>query len=69
VSDRLQNLGGRLLILCWLIAIIGGFFVSAVMSINALRSDTMPSALVFAVIAVGCAVLCYRTYASRDELR
>jgi ABC-type Fe3+-siderophore transport system permease subunit len=69
VSDRLRNFGGRFLISCWLIAIIGGFFVSVVMSINAFRNNAMPNALVFAAIAIGCGALCYRTYVSRDELR
>jgi len=42
---------------------------SAVMSIMAFRNDAMTSGLVFGAIAIGCAMLCYRTYVSRDELR
>jgi len=69
MSDRPRNLGARLLISCWLIAIVAGFFVSVVMSIMAFRNDVMTSGVVFGAIAIGCAMLCYRTYASRDELR
>jgi hypothetical protein len=69
MSERMRNLGAQLLILCWLIAIVGGFFVSVVMSITAFRNGVMPSGLVFGAIAIGCAVLCHRTYVSRDDLR
>ena len=69
MSDRSRNLGARLLISCWLIVIVGGFFASLVMSILAFKNDTMTSGLVFGAIAIGCALLCYRTYVSRDELR
>jgi hypothetical protein len=69
MSDRPRNLGARLLISCWLIAIVVGFFISVVLSITAFRNDAMPSGLVFGAIAIGCALLCYRTYVSRDELR
>jgi hypothetical protein len=69
MSDRQRNLGARLLISCWLIAIAVGFFMSVVLSITAFRNAAMSSGLVFGAIAIGCAVLCYRTYVSRDELR
>jgi hypothetical protein len=69
MSDRPRNLGARLLISCWLIAIVAGFFVSVVMCIMAFRNDAMTSGLVFGAIAIGCAILCYRTYGSREELR
>jgi hypothetical protein len=69
MSERMRNLGAQLLILCWLIAIVGGFFVSVVMSITAFRNGVMTSGLVFGAIAIGCAVLCHRTYVSRDDLR
>ena len=58
-----------MLISIWLIAIVSGFFVSVVMSIMAFRNDAMTSGLVFGAIAIGCALLCYRTFVSRDELR
>ena len=69
MNDRPQNLGARLLIFFWLIVIVGGFFVGIVMSIIAFKNDSMASGLVFGAIAIGCAMLCYRTYVSRDELR
>jgi CHASE2 domain-containing sensor protein len=69
MSDRSRNLGARVLISIWLIAIVSGFFVSVVMSIMAFRNDAMTSGLVFGAIAIGCALLCYRTFVSRDELR
>jgi hypothetical protein len=69
MSDRPRNLGARLLISFWLIAIVAGFFVSIVMSIMAFRNDATTSGVVLGAIAIGCAMLCYRTYASRDELR
>jgi hypothetical protein len=69
MSDRTRNLGARLLISCWLIAIVGGFFVSAFMSIMAFRNDAMTNGMVLGAIAIGCAVLCHRTYVSRDDLR
>jgi uncharacterized membrane protein YczE len=68
MSDRSRKLGARLLILCWLIVIVAGFFVGIVMSIIAFKNDSMASGLVFGAIAIGCAILCYRTYISRDEL-
>jgi CHASE2 domain-containing sensor protein len=52
-----------------LIAIVSGFFVSVVTGIMAFRNDAMTSGLVFGAIAIGCALLCYRTFVSRDELR
>ncbi len=69
MNNQQRNLGARILILCWLIAIVGGFFTSLVMSILAFRDGTTTSGMVFAAIAIGCAALCYRTYVSRDELR
>jgi len=69
MSDRSRNLGARVLISIWLIATVSGFFVSVVMSIMAFRNDAMTSGLVFGAIAIGCALLCYRTFVSRDELR
>ena len=49
MSDRSSGIGARLLILCWLIAIIGGFFASLVMSLLAFRDGTMMSAIVLAL--------------------
>ena len=69
MSDRSSGIEARLLILCWLIAIIGGFFASLVMSLLAFRDGTMMSAIVLGAISIGCAALCYRTYVSRDDLR
>jgi len=69
MSNRPRNLGARLLISCWLIAIVVGFFVSVLMSIIAFSNDSMTSGLVLGAIAIGCAILCYRTYVWRDELR
>jgi len=69
MSDRSKNIGARLLILCWVIAIVGGFFASLVMSIQAFRDGNTTSGMVLGAIAFGCAVLCYRTYAARDQLR
>jgi hypothetical protein len=68
MSDRPRSLGARLLILCWLIAIVVGFFASLVMSIMAFRNDTTTRGLTFGAIAIGCALLCYRTYAARNDL-
>jgi hypothetical protein len=68
MSGRPRSLGARLLILCWLIAIVVGFFASLVMSIMAFRNDTTTSGVTFGAIAIGCALLCYRTYAARDDL-
>jgi hypothetical protein len=69
MNDRSSNIGARLLILCWLIAIVGGFAASLVMSILAFRDGATMSGIVLGAIAIGCAELCHRTYASRDELR
>ena len=67
MGDRSSGIGARLLILCWLVAIIGGFF-SLVLSILAFRDGTTMSGIVLGAIAIGCAALCYRTYVSRDDL-
>jgi hypothetical protein len=67
MSDRPRSLAARLLILCWVIAIVVGFFASLVMSIMAFRNDAA-SGLVLGAIAIGCAVLCHRTYAAREDL-
>jgi hypothetical protein len=69
MSERMRNLGAQLLIIVWLIAIVGGFFVSLVKSIMAFRNDATTSGLILGAIAIGCAVLCHRTYVSRDDLR
>ena len=69
MTDRLRNLGARVLISCWVIVIIVGFLASLDVSFLAFRHGTMTSGLVFGAIALGCAVLCYRTFASRDLLR
>jgi hypothetical protein len=68
MSNRPGSLGARLLILGWLIVIVVGFFTSLVMSIMAFRNGTTTSGVTLGAIAVGCAVLCYRTYAARDDL-
>jgi hypothetical protein len=68
MSDRGRSLIARLIILCWMIAIVVGFFASLVMSIMAFRNDTPTSGVTLGGIAIGCAVLCYRTYAAREDL-
>ena len=68
MSNRPGSLGARLLILGWLIVIVVGFFTSLVMSIMAFRNGTTTSGVTLGAIAVGCAVLCYRTYAARNDL-
>ena len=68
-DEEMSDIGARLLILCWLIAIIGGLFASLVMSLLAFRDGTTMSGIVLGAIAIGCAALCYRTYVSRDDLR
>jgi len=67
MSDRGRGLVARLLILCWIIAIVAGFFASLVMSIMAFRNDTPTSGVTLGGIAIGCAILCYRTYAARED--
>ena len=67
--DSSRNIGARLLILCWVIAIVGGFFAGLVMSIQAFRDGNTTSGMTLGAIAIGCAVLCYRTYVARDQLR
>jgi hypothetical protein len=47
MSDRSRNIGARLLILCWVIAIVGGFFASLVMSIQAFRDGNTTSGMVY----------------------
>jgi hypothetical protein len=68
MSNRSRSPGARLLILCWVIAIVFGFFASLVMSIMAFRNDTTTSGVTFGAIAIGCALLCYRTYVAREDL-
>ena len=68
MSNRPGSLGARLLILGWLIVIVVGFFISLVMSIMAFRNGTTTSGVTLGAIAIGCAVLCYRAYAARDDL-
>jgi hypothetical protein len=69
MSERSREVGARLLILCWVIVIFGGCLASLVMSIQAFRDGNTTSGSVLGAIAIGCAVLCYRTYVSRDQLR
>jgi hypothetical protein len=69
MNDRRRTLGARVLISCWLLAIVGGFFASLVKSIQAFRDGNTTSGMVLGAIAIGCAVLCYRTYVARDQLR
>jgi len=69
MNDRRRTLGARVLISCWLVAIVGGFFASLVLSIQAFREGSTTSGMVLGAIAIGCAVLCYRTYVARDQLR
>ena len=64
MSNRTRSLGARLLILSWLIVIVVGFFTSLVMSLVALDGERVT----LGAIAIGCALLCYRTYAARDDL-
>ena len=61
MSDRSRSIGARLLILCRVIAIVGGFFASLVISIQAFGDGNTTSGIVLGAIAIGCAVLCYRT--------
>ena len=69
MSDRPRRVGARVLISCWVIAIVVGFLASLDMSVLAFRQGTMTSAFVFGAIAVGCAGIGYRTYAAREMLR
>jgi hypothetical protein len=69
MNDRRRTLGARILISCWLLAIVGGFFASLVLSIQAFRDGNTTSGMVLGAIAIGCALLCYRTYVARDQLR
>jgi hypothetical protein len=68
MSDQ-RKLGALLLISFWLIVIVGGFFASAAMSFTAFTHAETTNGLVYGAIAIGCAILCYRTYRSRDDLR
>ena len=68
MSDTPRSLAARLLILCWVITIVVGFFASLVLSIRAFRDDATTSGLVLGAIAIGCAVLCHRTYVAREDL-
>jgi hypothetical protein len=69
MNDRRRTLGARILISCWLLAIVGGFLASLVLSIQAFRDGNTTSGMVLGAIAFGCALLCYRTYVARDQLR
>lgn len=69
MNDRRRTLGARILISCWLLAIVGGLFASLVLSIQAFRDGNTTSGMVLGAIAIGCALLCYRTYVARDQLR
>jgi hypothetical protein len=69
MSNPPRYLGARVLLSCWVIAIIVGFLASLDMAFLAFRHGTMTSALVFSAIAIGCAGLGYRTYAAREMLR
>ena len=69
MNDRRRTLGARILISCWLLAIVGGFFASLVLSIQAFRDGNTTSGMVLGANAIGCALLCYRTYVARDQLR
>jgi ABC-type enterobactin transport system permease subunit len=52
-----------------LLAIVGGFYASLVLSIQAFRDGNTTSGMVLGAIAIGCALLCYQTYVARDQLR
>jgi hypothetical protein len=54
--------------LSWVIAIVVGFFASLVMSVMAFQNDAPTSGVTLGGIAIGCAILCYRTYAARENL-
>jgi hypothetical protein len=68
VSDRPRSLGAVILLAWWLVVIVGGFIGNLYMAIVALQNDSVIGAALFGVFTIGCAVLCYRSYASRDEL-
>ena len=69
MNDRRRTFGAWFLISCWLLAIVGGFFASLVLSIQAFRDGNTTSGMVLGAIAIGCALLCYLTYVARDQLR
>ena len=69
MNDRSRKIGARLLVLCWVIAIVGGFVASLILSVQAFRDANTTSGMVLGAIAIGCAILCYRTYVARDQLR
>ena len=67
MSDRSGNIGARLLILCWVIAIVGGFFVSLVMSVQAFRDGNTTSGIVLG--GLRSAVLYFAIgHIARDQL-
>ena len=69
MNDRSRKIRARLLVLCWVIAIVGGFVASLTLCVQAFRDANTTSGMVLGAIAIGCAVLCYRTYVARDQLR
>jgi hypothetical protein len=69
MSDRSRNIGAAPAHPVLGDLFVGGFFASLVMSIQAFRDANSTSGMVLGAIAIGCAVLCYRTYVARDQLR
>jgi hypothetical protein len=67
MTKRPIPLGAKFLVGWWLIVIIGGLFGNSWMAVQAFKADAVVGGLVFCVLGIGCAVLCYRTYSSWDE--
>jgi ABC-type enterobactin transport system permease subunit len=68
MSDERRSLAAKALVSCWVIAIVAGFFASLFMSVMAFQNDTPTSGVTLGGIAIGCAILCYRTFAARENL-
>jgi hypothetical protein len=69
MTEGPNKIVSRLLIVVWVIAIVGGFIASLVLSIQAFSEGATTSGFVLGAIAIGCAALCHRTYVARDQLR
>jgi hypothetical protein len=64
---RRMPFGARLLVGWWLVVIVCGLLFNFWLALIAFRSGMLAGGVLFSALGVGCAVLCYRTYASWDE--
>lgn len=69
MTQRKMSLGPKLLLIWWIIVLVFGLLGNLSIAVTAFNSGNSAPGLVFGALGVGCAVMLYRTYIYRNDVR